>query len=129
MILIRARPVGASLSEKAMIDLWYKMSSSIRLRPTESRKVTAAASSVASLGTIATAGETCPFTGYWQCNEGGDGVTVLGGQRQYLRKGQRMPQALLLPPQTLWEKLRGVQSSFESKTKTLWRMVDRRSRE
>lgn len=53
---------------------------------------------------------------------------MLGGQRQYISKGERMPQALLLPPQTLWEKLRGMQPSYESTTQTSWKLVDKRSR-
>lgn len=48
--------------------------------------------------------------------------------RQYIRQGQRMPQALLLPPQTLWEKVRGLQSSYEDTRPTAWKLVDRRSR-
>jgi hypothetical protein len=39
-----------------------------------------------------------------------------------------MPQTLLPPPQTLWEKARGLQSSFESKAPTGWKLVDKRSR-
>jgi hypothetical protein len=39
-----------------------------------------------------------------------------------------MPQALLLPRQTLWEKVRGVQPSYESKGVTVWTLVDKRSR-
>ena len=39
-----------------------------------------------------------------------------------------MPQALLLPSQTLWEKVRGLQPSYEDKTPTPWKLVDRRSR-
>jgi len=80
------------------------------------------------LGTYASAGEVCPQSGWWQCNEGGNGVAVLGGQRQYLKKGQRMPQALLLPPQTLWEKVRGIQPSHESSTPTNWKLVDKRGK-
>jgi len=39
-----------------------------------------------------------------------------------------MPQALLLPPRTLWEKVRGLQSSFEDNSETPWKLVGRRSR-
>jgi hypothetical protein len=121
-------PVGSSLSEKALLDLWYKMSSSIRVRPTDSPRVGAAEPPALMLGTVATAGDTCPFSGWWACNDGGDGIGVLGGQRQYRMQGQRMPQALLLPPQTLWEKVRGVQPSFEADAPSSWKLVDRRTR-
>jgi hypothetical protein len=39
-----------------------------------------------------------------------------------------MPQALLLPPQTLWEKVRGLQPSYEAKDQTAWKLVDKRNR-
>lgn len=121
-------PVGASLSEKALIDLWNKMSSSIRVRPTDSPKVGAAEPVTPPLGAVAAAGEICPVSGWYQCSEGGNGDGVLGGQRQYIMQGQSMPQALLLPPQTLWEKLKGVQPSYEATAPTNWRLVDKRSR-
>lgn len=56
------------------------------------------------------------------------GARVAGGQRQFLTKGQRMPQALLSRPQTLWNKLRGVQASYRLEQPTSWTLVDRRSR-
>lgn len=39
-----------------------------------------------------------------------------------------MPQALLLQPQTLWERLRGVQSSYRLDVPSAWTLVDRRSK-
>jgi hypothetical protein len=39
---------------------------------------------------------------------------VHGGQVQYIRKGDRMPQALLLPRQTFWQKVKRIQPSVES---------------
>jgi hypothetical protein len=39
-----------------------------------------------------------------------------------------MPQALLLQRQTLWHKLRGVQSSYQLDNPTVWTLVDRRLR-
>jgi hypothetical protein len=122
-------PVPTSLSEDAAMALWDKISSSIRLRPSEPPKPVAAEPPPTQLGTQAWAGERCPESGWWSCSAGGNGVGVLGGQRQYVRKGERMPQALLLPPQTLWEKLRGLQPSYESKDQTWWKLVDKRNRE
>lgn len=121
-------PVPTSLSEDAAMALWDKISSSIRLRPSESPKPIAAVPPPTPLGTYAWAGDRCPESGWWSCSAGGNGVGVLGGQRQYIKKGERMPQALLLPPQTLWEKLRGMQPSYESKTQTSWKLVDKRNR-
>jgi hypothetical protein len=121
-----AGPVPSSLSQSAALALWDKISSSIRIRPTQAPKVSAAGTPP--LGTLATAGEPCPQSGWWQCGDGGEGVRVHGGQRQYIRQGDPMPQALLLPEQTLWEKVRGLQPSFEANALTGWRLADKRSR-
>jgi hypothetical protein len=122
------KPVPSSLSDGAALGLWDKISSSIRLRPTQERKPVVAEPPPTPLGTYALAGDRCPESGWWKCSEGGNGIGVLGGQRQYIKKGERMPQALLLPPQTLWEKLRGMQPSYESKNQTAWKLVDKRNR-
>jgi hypothetical protein len=121
-------PVPSSLSQPAALSLWDKISSSIRVRPTTASKPGAAMLIAPPLGTPVSAGDICPQTGWWQCSEDGNGVGVLGGQRQYIQQGQHIPQALLLSPQTLWEKIRGVQASFESTTPTAWALVDKRSR-
>jgi hypothetical protein len=47
---------------------------------------------------------------------------------QYLRKGERLPQALLLPRQSLWQKVKGIQPSIESAQPTAWKLVDKRQR-
>ena len=124
----RDAPVPSSLSQDAAMALWDKISSSIRLRPAEPPKPVAAEPPPTPLGTQAWAGERCPESGWWSCSAGGNGLKVLGGQRQYVRKGDRMPQALLLPPQTLWEKVRGLQPSYEAKDQTAWELVDKRNR-
>jgi hypothetical protein len=121
-------PVQSSLSQPAALALWDKISSSVRVRPTAPPKASVAAPPSPAIGTTASAGEMCPQSGWWQCSEGGNGVGVLRGQRQYIEQGQRMPQALLLPPQTLWERIRGIQPSFERNTPTAWALVDKRSR-
>ena len=122
------QPIPSSLSDGAALGLWDKISSSLRLRPIAPVTVTKAELPVIPLGSVAEAGERCPQSGWWQCSEAGSGMNVLGGQRQYLCKGQKMPQALLLPPQTLWQRVRGLQSSYEVNTRTAWKLVDKRER-
>lgn len=124
------KPVDASLHEDAVLALWDSISSSIRLRksdppppddlPTEPP--------APKLGALAIAGEVCPQSGWWKCREGGPGVDVQGGTVQWICRGDRMPQALLLPRQTLWQKLRGLQPSIEPSQLTTWRLVDKRLR-
>lgn len=120
------RPVQSTLSEEAMVALWERITGSIRLRPTEPAKSLAPSPALVAVGTSALAGEACPETGWWQCGDGGGGVGVFGGERQFLRKGQRMPQALLLPPASLWQRLRGMQPSYENRKPTPWTLCDKR---
>jgi hypothetical protein len=124
------KPVDSSLHEDAVMALWDSISSSIRLRKSDAPPPadSPAAPPGPRLGALATAGETCPQSGWWKCREGGPGVDVQGGTVQWIRKGDRMPQALLLPRQTLWQKLRGLQPSIEPTQPTTWRLVDKRLR-
>lgn len=124
------RPVDSSLHEDAVLALWDRVSSSIRLRPAGPPAEPAEPSEPPSpkLGAVASAGEICPHSGWWKCREGGPGVDVQGGAVQWIGKGERMPQALLLPRQTLWQKLRGLQSSIEPTKPTSWKLVDQRLR-
>lgn len=124
------KPVDTSLHEDAVLALWDSISSSIRLRksgpppPSDPPPEPPGPK----LGALATAGEICPQSGWWKCREGGAGVEVQGGALQWIRKGDRMPQALLLPGQTLWQKLRGLQPSIEPDRPTTWKLVDKRLR-
>ncbi|QJE02571.1 hypothetical protein HH212_23220 [Massilia forsythiae] len=123
------KPRDSSLHEDAVLALWDCISSSIRLRPggpPPSGPSGPAEPPGPKLGAVASAGDTCPQSGWWQCNEGGPDVGVQGGQVQYIRKGERMPQPLLLPRQTLWQKVRRIQSSVEPERLAAWKLVDKR---
>jgi len=124
------RPVETSLHEDALLTLWDSVASSIRLRKNDPPSSSGPPPEPPGphLGAVASAGDICPQSGWWQCNAGGAGLDVYGGQVQYLRKGDRMPQALLLPRQNLWQKLRGIQPSIESTQPTAWKLVDKRER-
>lgn len=121
-------PVPTSMSEDAILGLWDKISSSIRVRQAEHHRSAVTEKPAVQLGIEALAGDRCPQSGWWLCSDGGDGIGVLGGQRQYIKHGDRMPQALLLLPQTLWDKLRGLQPSVEAKSRSSWKLVDARAR-
>lgn len=122
------KPTDTSLHEDALIALWDSVASSIRLRRSDlpPSSYPTPEPPGPKLGTVADAGEACPQSGWWQCNAGGPELDVHGGQVQYLREGDRMPQALLLPRQNLWQKLRGIQPSMESAQPTAWKLVDKR---
>jgi hypothetical protein len=110
--------------------LWDSIASSIRLRRNDPPSPSAPLPEPPGpkLGAVASAGDVCMQSGWWQCNAGQPGLEVHGGQVQYLRKGDRMPQALLLPRQNLWQKVRGIQPSMESPQPTSWKLVDKRQR-
>lgn len=122
-------PVQTSMSEDAALELWDKVSSSIRLRSAEKQIPAVVEQTVVHRGAQSWAGDVCPQSGWWLCGDGGDGIGVLGGQRQYIKKGERMPQALLLLPQSLWDKMRRLQPTAEPKSRTSWKLVDSRARE
>ena len=111
------------------MQLWDRISSSIRLRPTSvPPQAKREPPQRGRPGDTASAGEICPGTGWWQCQDAGGGADMAGGQRQFLTKGQRMPQALLFGPQTLWDRLCGTQPTYRLGQPTCWMLVDRRSR-
>lgn len=121
-------PVPSSLSENAATCLWDTVLSSLRVRPSKTFALQLKESSSIPLGSQALAGEKCPESGWWECTDGGKDTGVMGGRRQYIKEGERMPQALLLSRPTLWERLRGLQPSFESTVPTPWQLVDKRAR-
>jgi len=123
-------PVQSTLSEASLGDLWRRMSSSLRLRPVEqpAQAVDPDQQLGLALGTVAWAGETCRQGGWWQCSQAGAHLGVYGGALQLLREGQVVPQALLLPKPSVWQRVRGLQPSFEAATPTGWRLADKRIR-
>jgi hypothetical protein len=72
------------------------------------------------------AGDLCVHSGWWQCLDGQGSVGVEGGCTQFFSAGQELPQAVLLPPPSLWQRVRGEQSTFVSKIPSSWKLVDRR---
>jgi hypothetical protein len=123
------KPVDSTLHPDAVLALWDRISSTIRLRRAEPPPPSPAPTPDGpGLGTIVRAGDICPQSGWWECSAGGEGLRVHGGQVQFLRIGERVPQPLLLPQQTLWQKLRGIQPSIEPDQLTVWQLVDKRSR-
>lgn len=121
-------PVPSSLSENAATCLWDTVLSSLRVRPSQAAAPQVTDSSSIPIGTQALAGDKCPESGWWECTDGGKDIGVMGGRRQYIKQGERMPQALLLSRPTLWERLRRLQPSFESTVPTSWQLVDKRAR-
>jgi hypothetical protein len=123
-------PIGTTLHEDAVLSLWDRISSSIRLRPSGPAPGPGPGPTppAPQLGAIAMAGQACPCSGWWRCNEERPGVGVHGGAVQYIRRGESMPQALPLPHQTVWQRLRGIRPGIEPARPTRWTLVDKRHR-
>jgi len=117
------QPVESSLSAQAILMLWDKISSTIRIRPTQVVKVPVAEVIPPSLGAIVHANEACPATGWWQCDVDYETAKIESGARQYFRKGDRMPQAVMLAPPTLGQRLKRQQPRFQSEIPTRWKLV------
>jgi hypothetical protein len=116
------KPVDTSLHEDAVVALWDRISASVRLRP--SGPALADRALALAPGARASAGDSCPQSGWWRCDEGGPGIEVQGGRVEYMRKDQRMPQALLIPRRTIWQQLRGIQARTEAARPSEWTLVE-----
>lgn len=113
--------VDSSLSDEALLQLWNKISGSLRIRPTtlgvEGKPPSA--DHTAPLGEMSGTGTSCPQTGFWACSEGG---IILGQRRQFFRAGEILPQATLVGKANLWQKLRGDVPSHQ--INTVWTLVE-----
>jgi hypothetical protein len=64
-----SKPVDTSLHEDALLDLWDSIASTIRLGKNEAPPSGPPPEPPGpKLGTVARAGDTCPRTGWWQCD-------------------------------------------------------------
>ena len=117
-------PVDASLSDSAVLELWERVSSSVRLRPSAPAKKAAALdpNPKAALGDLVTTGQICPQSGLWECSETG---AVQDGRQQYIAAGQPMPYAVLIGAPSLMERLRREQPLH--RTATVWKLVSHES--
>lgn len=121
-------PVNSSLSDAAALALWDRILSSLRARPTKAVKPAAATvPPPPPLGMVVLANQACPASGWWRC--GDDDVEVQGGAVKYLRAGERVPQTVLLVPQTVWQRVRGKRSTFQRSMASHWTLVNRRQRQ
>lgn len=114
-------PVNSSLSDEAALQLWQAISSSLKLRPTSTaNKVgNAAPAPGVQLGELVATGKACPQTGFWQCSEPGANGSV---QREFIRQGELMPEAIVHGAPTLWQKISG--NAPVHRIATVWKIVD-----
>lgn len=114
------QPVNSSLSDDAVLELWDRITTSIRLRPTSvaPKNAQADTASQVPLGELVATGHACPQTGYWQCSELNG---IEGARPQFFRQGEQMPHAVLRGTPNLWQKLSGNAPSHQ--IATVWTLV------
>lgn len=115
--------LSSSLSDKEVQQLWAQISGSLRLRPVRVQEPVPAEQAKRPISTRVEAREACPASGWWTCADHEDGHGVLGGTTQYFDEGVRMPQASLLAPVTLMDKLKGQTPTFVLGTPTVWKLA------
>lgn len=114
------QPVNSSLSDDAVLELWDRITTSIRLRPTSAAPKNAQADTAprVPLGELVATGHACPQTGYWQCSELNG---IEGARPQFFSQGEQMPHAVLRGTPNLWQKLSGNAPSHQ--VATVWALV------
>lgn len=114
------KQLNSSLSDAAVLELWDRISSSLRLRPTSDNPAQTSEATLPKLplGELAATGRLCPQTGWWECVDAGN---VQGGRRQHFTAGEAMPHAILLGEPSVWQKLKGERPMHQ--TATVWKLV------
>jgi len=111
----------ASLTDEEAIAVWDKITSTIRVRPTNAVSVK---NSVADtlryrpLGELAATGRECPQTGWWESDEP---ASIDSERHRHLKAGDRMPHILSAAEPSMWQKLKGERPSH--RIATVWKLV------
>lgn len=111
----------AILTDEEAVAVWDRITSTIRVRPTNTGSVKAAESEPGPrrpLGELAATGRTCPQTGWWASDDAPD---KSGGGSQHIKAGDIMPHAITSGEPSLWQKFKGERPSY--RTATVWKLV------
>jgi hypothetical protein len=107
----------ASLTDEEAIAVWDRITSTIRVRPTNAGSTKAAEGAPGPrrpLGEMAATGRTCPQTGWWASDD------ERGGS-QYVKMGDIMPHAITSGEPSLWQKFKGERPSYRAAT--VWKLI------
>jgi hypothetical protein len=109
-----------TLTDEEAIAIWDKVTSTVRVRPTqETPAKNATAKSAIALGELAATGRICSQTGWWQATESGN---MQDGGRRHINAGERMPHVMMFSVPSIWQKLRNEQPRH--RMATVWKLVD-----
>lgn len=109
------------LSDAEAIAVWDKITSTIRVRPTNATAMETARldpQPLFPIGELAVTGRTCPQSGIWESSEPSG---IEGAQRRYIKAGDIMPRIAVRGEPSLWQKIKGKTPSHQ--LATFWRLV------
>lgn len=111
--------IKPSITDEEAVALWDKLIKSIRVRAPADSKARSNIRPNVPLGRVTTTGETCPVSGWWECNAGG---AIEGASRKRISAGETMPHVVRLGAPSLWQKLTGDQPRH--KISTTWSLKE-----
>lgn len=112
-----------NMTDEQLIKLFDSITNSVRLRSVSASgtaKVSDADTSPVPLHSIVRTGEACPRSGWWTCPEA-NGLSVVGGSRQYFGLGAIMPSVEVLNQPGILERVLGRASKHS--VPTTWTLV------
>jgi hypothetical protein len=110
--------VNSSLSDEALLQLWDKVSATLRFRATSAAPAAKSAVAKRPLGDMATTNTKCPQSGYWECSDHGN---VVGGRRKFFHAGEQLPTVSVSGTPSFWQKLSGDVPA--QRVGTVWTLV------
>ncbi|WP_175664288.1 T6SS immunity protein Tli4 family protein [Burkholderia ambifaria] len=109
------------LTEEQATKLFESIVNSVRLRPTSGGgQVSTAGTPPVPLNSIVQTGAACPRSGWWTCPEA-NGLSVVGGSRQYFELGAVMPSIEILNQPGILDRVLGRESKHS--VPTTWTLV------
>lgn len=110
--------VKPSLTNEEAVALWYKLTSSIRVRPRSKLANEKASDRRVPLETSSVTGALCPEAGWWECTHS---ASVDGGKRRHFTEGEPLPYVVVRGDANLWQKLTGKIPT--RKFATAWKLI------
>lgn len=110
--------VNSSLSDEALLQLWDKVSATLRFRATPAVSAAVSVPTKQPLGEMAATGSHCPQSGFWECSDHGN---VVGGRRRFFHTGEQLPPAAVATTRSIWQKLSGDIPTH--RVDTVWTLV------
>ncbi|KAF1039699.1 MAG: hypothetical protein GAK33_01540 [Burkholderia lata] len=112
-----------NLTDEQLIKLFDSITNSVRLRsasPSGTEKISDTGTSQVPLHSIVRTGAACPRSGWWTCPEA-NGLSVVGGSRQYFEHGAIMPSVEVLNQSGILDRVLGRESKHS--VPTTWTLV------